>query len=82
MENESVYQKKKINFEKLNLISFQNFKELNQLFDTINFEKYNMNLISPNKDDDHICKEIPSNIIIKLSHINKYNYQYLHYYYI
>ena len=77
MENESVYQKKKINFEKLNLISFQNFKELNQLFDTINFEKYNMNLISPNKDDDHICKQIPSNIIIKLSHIINYYFPYI-----
>ena len=69
MENESVYKKRKINFEKLNSISFQNFKELNKLFDTINFGKYNMTLISSNKDDNHICKEIPSNIIIKLSQI-------------
>ena len=77
MENESVYQKKQINFEKLTSINFQNFKELNQLFDTINFEKYNMTLISPNKDDNHICKEIPSNIIIKLSHIINYYFPYI-----
>jgi len=77
MENESAYQKKQINFEKLTSINFQNFKELNQLFDTINFEKYNMTLISPNKDDNHICKEIPSNIIIKLSHIINYYFPYI-----
>ena len=77
MENESVYQKKQINFEKLTSINFQNFKELNQLFDSINFEKYNMTLISPNKDDNHICKEIPSNIIIKLSHIINYYFPYI-----
>ena len=77
MKNESLYQKKQINFEKLNSIRFQNYKELNQLFDTINFEKYNMTLISPNKDDNHICKEIPSNIIIKLSHIINYYFPYI-----
>ena len=77
LENESVYQKKQIKFEKLTSISFQNFKELNQLFDTINFEKYNMTLISANKDDNHICKEIPSNIIIKLSHIINYYFPYI-----
>ena len=77
LENESVYQKKQINFEKLTSINFQNFKELNQLFDTINFEKYNMTLISPNKDDNHMCKEIPSNIIMKLSHIINYYFPYI-----
>ena len=77
LENESVYQKKQINFEKLTSINFQSCKELNQLFDTIDFEKYNMTLISPNKDDNHICKEIPSNIIIKLSHIINYNFPYI-----
>ena len=77
LENESVYQKKQINFEKLTSINFQSCKELNQLFETIDFEKYNMTLISPNKDDNHICKEIPSNIIIKLSHIINYNFPYI-----
>ena len=77
LENESVYLKKQINFEKLTSISFQNFRELNQLFDTINFEKYNMILISPNKDDNHMCKEIPSNIIKKLSYIINYNFPYI-----
>lgn len=77
IENESTYQKKEISFEKLTSINFQNDKDLNQLFESLNFEQYNMTLISQNKDDNHICKEIPSNIIIKLSHIINYYFPYI-----
>ena len=77
IEHQNDYQKRKLNFENLTSFDYKNYKELDQLFENINFENYNAVLISSNRNDNHLCKEIPSNIIIKLSQIINYYFPYI-----
>ena len=77
IETQHSYQKKECNFENLASINYQNYKELNQLFEHLSFERYNTILISSNKDDEHVCEEIPPEIIIKLSSIINYFFPYI-----
>ena len=73
IESQHIYQKKELNFQNLTNINYQNYKELNQLFESINFENYKAVLLYPNKDDYHSCKELPPEIVIKLTnYINSY----------
>ena len=66
IETQHSYQKKELNFENLTYKNYQNYKELNQLFESITFENYNAVLIYPNKDDYHSCKELSPDIVIEL----------------
>jgi hypothetical protein len=77
METQNSYHNKKCKFENLACLNYQNYKELNQLFEHLSFEKYNTIVISSNKDDNHLCKEIPPEIIIKLSNIINYYFPYI-----
>ena len=77
IESQHSYQKKELNFENLTAINYQNYNELNELFESITFEKYNMTLISSNKDDNHLCKQIPPKVIIKLSSLMNSYFPYI-----
>ena len=77
IETQHSYQKKELNFENLTYKNYQNYKELNQLFENLDFEKYNMILISSNKDDNHICRDIPPEIIRKLSNAINHHFPYI-----
>ena len=77
LELQHEYTKKELNFENLISVNFQNYKELNQLFESINFENYNTVLIYPNKNDYHSCKELPPDIVIELSNIINSNFPYV-----
>ena len=77
VEKQHGYQKKELNFENLSTINYQNYKELNQLFESISFEQYKTVLISSNIDNYNFRKEIPSEIIIKLSYILNYYFSYI-----
>ena len=77
IESQHEYQKKDLNFENLTSINFQNYKELNQLFESINFENYNTVLIYPNKNDYHSCRELSPDIVIKLSKIINSHFPYI-----
>jgi hypothetical protein len=69
IESQHKYQKKDLNFANLASINYQNYKELKHLFENLSFEKYKTILISSNKIDNHICKDITPEIMIKLSKI-------------
>ena len=77
IESQHSYQKKELNFENLTAINYQNYNELNELFESITFEKYNMTLISSNKEDNHLCKQIPPEVIIKLSNLMNSYFPYI-----
>ena len=77
IESQHEYQKKDLNFENLTSVNFQNYKELNQLFESINFENYNTVLIYPNKNDYHSCRELSPDIVIKLSKIINSHFPYI-----
>ena len=77
IESQHEYRKKDLNFENLTSINFQNYKELNQLFESINFENYNTVLIYPNKNDYHSCRELSPDIVIKLSKIINSHFPYI-----
>ena len=77
IETQHNYQKKELNFENLTSINFQNYKELNQLFESITFEQYKTLVISSNKDDYNLYKELPQEIIIKLSYILNFYFSYI-----
>ena len=77
IESQHEYQKKDLNFENLTSINFQNYNELNQLFESITFENYNTILIYPNKNDYHSCKELPPDIVIELSNIINSHFPYI-----
>ena len=77
IESQHEYQKKDLNFENLTSINYQNYNELNQLFESITFENYNTILIYPNKNDYHSCKELPPDIVIELSNIINSHFPYI-----
>ena len=77
IESQHEYRKKDLNFENLTSVNFQNYKELNQLFESINFENYNTVLIYPNKNDYHSCRELSPDIVIKLSKIINSHFPYI-----
>ena len=77
IESQHEYRKKDLKFENLTSINFQNYKELNQLFESINFENYNTVLIYPNKNDYHSCRELSPDIVIKLSKIINSHFPYI-----
>lgn len=77
IQSQHDYQQKELNFENLTYTNFQNYKELNQLFESITFENYNAVLIYPNKDDYHSCKELSPDIVIELSNIINSNFPYI-----
>ena len=77
IESQHEYQKKDLNFENLTFINFQNYNELNKIFESITFENYNTVLIYPNKNDYHSCKELSPDIVIELSNIINSHFPYI-----
>lgn len=77
IESQHIYQKKELNFQNLTNINYQNYKELNKLFESITFENYKPVMLYPNKDDYHPCKELPPEIVIKLSNYINSNFPYV-----
>ena len=71
------YGEKELNFENLIEIHYQDCKELNHFFETLNFEKYKTIYIYSNKDDYHSCKGLPPEYVIEISKIINSNFSYI-----
>ena len=77
IQSQHNYQEKVLNFENLIQINYQDCKELNHLFETINFENYKTVFIYSNKDDYHSCKELPPEYVIEISKIINSKFPYI-----
>ena len=77
IEKQLNYQKRELSFENLSTVNYQNYNELNQLFESIPFEQYKTVFLSSNVDNYNWRKEIPSEVIIKLSYILHYYFPYI-----
>ena len=77
IQSQHNYQEKVLNFENLIKINYQDCKELNHLFETINFENYKTVFIYSNKDDYHSCKDLPPEYVIEISKIINSKFPYI-----